>query len=375
MNSRYELRLKSEETGEVYSFESADGLNSKNSFRDEEILLADEVDINEDERVLIVQSGYGFLGVTLGKKAGEVVMQDTSARACKYSRNNAEKNSVENFETANEASISGIEDDFNVVVYAPAGYSPVDLVKKRLREAVGKLEEDGELYISGRKKSGIKRYRNYLEDLPGETDRIAIRDGNHVYRFSPVGEIDVSGPDIEREFRAEVRKAEAGFRTAEGLFSPGKLDDGTKLLLENLELEEGSKVLDLACGYGAISTVIGKIYRCELYLTDDNARAVHYAEENLEGNGVEKFEATIGDCMDGFEDEKFDFIVSNPPTHQGKGVTQKIFRQTHESLYEGGELWLVYNQNMEYEEQLEQKFSSVETIAKRSNFIVVKARR
>lgn len=36
MNSQYQLKLKSEETGEIYSFDSADGLNSKKSFRDED---------------------------------------------------------------------------------------------------------------------------------------------------------------------------------------------------------------------------------------------------------------------------------------------------------------------------------------------------
>ncbi|MFB6099896.1 MAG: hypothetical protein ABEK16_01355 [Candidatus Nanohalobium sp.] len=68
MNSQFQLKLKSQETGKIYTFHSADGLNSKGSFRDEELLLADEVDIKEDDRVLVVQSNYGFLGVVLGIK-------------------------------------------------------------------------------------------------------------------------------------------------------------------------------------------------------------------------------------------------------------------------------------------------------------------
>jgi len=181
--------------------------------------------------------------------------------------------------------------------------------------------------------------------------------------------------DLERSFEADVDGIEADFRTSEGLFSAGKLDEGTRILLENTEsdISEADEVLELACGYGAISVFLGKMYEFQLYLKDDDTRAVEYAGKNLGENGIEGSEVEAADCLDGFEDKKFDFVVSNPPTHQGSGVTDKMFRQVYESLFEGGEFWLVYNQNMGYEDQLSERFNLVETVAKEGNFIVVRA--
>jgi 16S rRNA (guanine1207-N2)-methyltransferase len=79
------------------------------------------------------------------------------------------------------------------------------------------------------------------------------------------------------------------------------------------------------------------------------------------------------DCLDSFKGEKFDKIVSNPPTHQGKGVTDEIFQQSHKKLRKGGELYIVYNQNMNYEQHLEQIFSKVEILEKKNNYAVTRA--
>jgi 16S rRNA G1207 methylase RsmC len=175
MDSQYQLKLKSQQNEKVYIFRSADGLNSKNSFHDEELLLADELNIGEDDRMLVIQSNYGFLGVVLGDKAGKVVMFDTSARSCEFSRKNAEKNDLENYSVENLPRISELDGSFDKIVYAPADYEPVDLVKDRLADAVEKLSKGGELYIAGRKKSGLKRYRKNLESY-GEVKRL-VRDG------------------------------------------------------------------------------------------------------------------------------------------------------------------------------------------------------
>jgi 16S rRNA (guanine1207-N2)-methyltransferase len=354
------LQLKDQETGKVYSFETA-GLNSKNSFRDEELVLS-EVDTEESDDILVLQSNYGILGVTL---KGNILMQETSARAANFSRKNAEMNDID--AGIENRPVEDLEEKFDKIFYAPANYQPVELVKKRLSDASRLLKENGEIFISGKKKSGLKRYRNFLEKY-GELEKISSGKVR-AYRFER--EEELPEIDIEKAFSAELKDEEADFRSEEGLFSAGNLDDGTRILLENLEDIQG-KVLDAACGYGAIGVFTGKLFDVEILMTDDNVCATKHAEENMERNGVEG-EVRTGDCLDAFEDERFDFIISNPPTHQGKGVTQKIFRQAHQVLNDGGEFWLVYNQNMQYEKQLRERFDSVEIIAEEDNFLVVKA--
>jgi 16S rRNA (guanine1207-N2)-methyltransferase len=370
MHSQYQLKLRSQESNKIYSFESADGINSKNSFREEELLLADEADILKQDSILVIQSGFGFLGTVLGDKAQSVTIYDVSARAAKFSERNAGNNNIKNFRVENTAEILEIEQDFDKIVYAPSDYTPVDLVKQRLSQAVDKLKDSGEILIAGKKKSGLRRHRDFLKKF-GNEEKLGKRGKIKAYSFS-----DLSKPeeiDLETTFTAELRDIEADFVAAEGLFSSGKLDEGTRILLENIELEKPDKVLDVGCGYGAISVFLSKKYDANLFLTDDNARAVKYAGRNLENNGVEDFKLKIADCLDGFQDEKFDVIVSNPPTHQGRGITTKIFSQTAERLVEQGQFWLVYNKNMRFEGQLSNLFNSVEVVAEESNFLVVRA--
>lgn len=115
------------------------------------------------------------------------------------------------------------------------------------------------------------------------------------------------------------------------------------------------------------------LYNSEIHLTDDSKTATYYAEKNLKSNGIQDFTLKNRDCLDGFKDQKFDAIVSNPPTHQGEEVTNEIFNQSYQSLRQGGELYLVYNQNMRYEEKLQKKFSKVEILEKEDNYAVTRA--
>jgi len=370
MDTQHQLKLKSKDKGKVYSFDSADGLNSKKSFRDEELLLVNEINTHQEDSLLIIQSNYGFLGTVLGDKTEEVKMQDTSARACKFSNKNAEQNGVSNSKVQN-VSVPEVEGVFDKIIYAPADYEPVDLVKNRLSHAAEKLDEEGEIYLAGRSKSGIKRYKDYLEQH-GELTKLGKRNQVRAYSFKP-GSEPLPRKDLEKQHSAQIEDKKADFVSSEGLFSSGELDRGTRALLENISLPDSEKVLDLGCGYGTISVFLGKELDSKFYLTDDDVRATRYAEENMEKNNIADFEVSTSDCLDSFPDTKFNLIVSNPPTHQGSGVTGKMFRQAYSSLNEEGELWLVYNQNMHFENKLPDDFDSTEVIAQEYNFIVLKA--
>jgi 16S rRNA (guanine1207-N2)-methyltransferase len=372
MNSQYNLKLKSQENGKIYSFQTADGLNSKNRFREEEILIADTTKIQKEDKILVIQSNYGFLGTILGDKAQKMVMQDTSARARQYSKQNAEQNQIQNFEALNKPFISEIQqDNFDKIFYAPKEYTPIDLVRKRLAEATKKLNSKGEIIIAGKNKTGIKRYKKHLKQL-GKIEKIGKRKNLKTYKSTP--QKTPEKIKLTKNYTAKLKNKEAHFQTSKGLFSPRKLDKGTKTLLKNIQKVEG-KVLDVGCGYGTISVFLAKQNNCKLFLTDDNARATYYARKNLETNNINNYKVETGDCLDPFTNQKFDYIVSNPPTHQGQDITNKIFQQSHQQLNQNGELWIVYNQNMNYQEKIQKIFNKTEIKAKKDKFKVLKAKK
>jgi len=372
----YSLKLKnnSSKGRDIYEFDSADGVEPKKSFRDSKILIADEVKIN-DSSLLVVEANYGFLGAVLGdKNSGKTTVVESSDRAFQLCRINLEKNNVE-ASTRKTAFYSELGREFEKAVYSPKSYEPVDLVKSRISDIINILETGGELYIAGGKKDGINRYKKQLKKTNGDLEKIAQRGSQKLYRYTKTSEIELKKPKIETEFSAEVMDSRLEFKACKGLFSPHSLDNGSRLLIENVELKESEDILDLACGYGAVGLFLEKIFDCNVSFTDDNALATHYTQRNIEKNGSNASRIENKDCLDGFKNQKFDAIISNPPTHQGSKITDEMFKKSYQQLRPEGKLFIVYNQNMGFENQLSNLFKKVEIVAEKNNFKVAKAQK
>lgn len=367
--SQYSLEIKSERTGEKLSFGSVDGIASKNSFSEPELLIADEA--SPRGKTLFWRSGYGFLPVLFtGVEDVNPKAAGRSARASELTERNLRKNGRE-AEVRKASTPSEISERFDSAVYAPRPYSPVGLVKEEISEILKSLEEGGNIFLSGRKKTGIKRYGRMLKEMEGETEKIS-RGKKVLYRYEKDGEIKESFGKTEKEFIISLEDFQAEMKASEGLFSSGKLDKGSKLLMKNIEVDEGEKALDLACGYGAVGLYLRKKFSTDLTLSDDDLLAVRYAERNFRENDAEG-EFVHCDCLESFSEEGFDVIVSNPPTHQGRGITDEMFEESYTKLRPGGRLVIVYNMNMGFRDQLEEIFDSTEVLEDRDNFRVLKA--
>lgn len=354
----------------TFNYESADGVTPKDSFSDSELLIADEAEVDREDTVLVVQSGFGFLGPVMATKAerGYVTVADTSARATELTRRNMEANDIDNFETASPAFYSELDRKYDTVVYAPGEYEPVEAVKHRISHLTGLLAESGKLFVSGRKETGINRYTDLLDSSEGELEKIATDGGYSLHMFQGPA-VDYVSP--EKSFERNEGEFETVFHTYPGLFSPDQMDEATRILSETVDTAEEDEVLDLACGYGALGITLEKTSGCDVTYTDDSSMAVHFTERNLEANGLES-RAIHGDVLDRVEGN-FDIIVSNPPTHAGRGVTEKFFSSSAEHLKEGGELYIVCNRIMAFEDRLLEYFEAVEELKESRGYKVLKA--
>lgn len=163
-----------------------------------------------------------------------------------------------------------------------------------------------------------------------------------------------------------------------GVFSDGRLDEGTALLLDTLTSEppvEGP-VLDFACGAGVITAALGQRGgRDRLHGVDVQAQAVHCARQTLSRAGLD------GDiwASDGLAEvrERYRLIVSNPPFHQGvettTATTESFLADCRNHLEPGGELRLVANRFLPYEALIRQHLGRCETLASNSRFVVYRA--
>lgn len=89
--------------------------------------------------------------------------------------------------------------------------------------------------------------------------------------------------------------------------------EDTFLLADNLEVEEGEKVLEIGTGCGLLSIRAAR-EGARVTATDISRKATKCAEENSERLGVRaKIEFREGDLFEPVEGESFDLIIFNPP--------------------------------------------------------------
>ena len=162
------------------------------------------------------------------------------------------------------------------------------------------------------------------------------------------------------------------FYTSSGIFSKDKIDKGTLLLAENMQIDEEDKVLDIGCGIGVLGIIAAKLYNANVVLSDINERAVMLAKKNLKLNNV-KAEIFQGNLYEKITDSDFDDVLSNPPQTAGKEVCFKLIEESKNHLKKYGRLQLVARHNKGVKtlsKKLEEVFGNVKVIAKKAGYWV-----
>ena len=159
-----------------------------------------------------------------------------------------------------------------------------------------------------------------------------------------------------------------------GVFAWDRIDTGTALLADALPVLKGAGA-DLGCGYGALATVVLRSAGVtSLRMVDLDRRSVEAAQKNVE-DARARFEWADVRTLEG--EGTLDFVVSNPPFHDGgvedKRLGQKFIRKSAELLKKGGVAWIVANRHLPYEKDLEEAFKRVRMVADQNGFKIFEA--
>ena len=165
------------------------------------------------------------------------------------------------------------------------------------------------------------------------------------------------------------------FNTDNGVFSKAKVDFGTRLLLEVVSpLISKGNILDVGCGYGVIGIYFAKI-GFNVDMIDINKRALHLSEMNAKENKVycNIFESDIYSNVN----DKYDYIITNPPIRAGKKVIYSILKDAKDYLKENGALYFVMRKNHGVKStvlELE-KMYNISILKKKNGFYIIEAKK
>jgi 16S rRNA (guanine1207-N2)-methyltransferase len=141
-----------------------------------------------------------------------------------------------------------------------------------------------------------------------------------------------------------VNGREYALHAAGGVFSADRLDPGTAVLLRKADLpgpHTTGQLLDLGCGYGAITCVLASVApRARVCAVDVNARARELTRQNADRMGLGP-RVTVSAPEAVPADAAFDEIWSNPPIRIGKSELHAMLRHWLARLRPDGTAWLV----------------------------------
>lgn len=258
----------------------------------------------------------------------------------------------------------------NIIVYLPKAKARLKYI---LDYASLSLSEDGEIWFVGENKGGIKSLPKQLKDKFKTVSKMAS--GKHSAVVSAQHLIESSEFSFDRYFVEQENTFDLNMSALPGVFSQEKLDKGTALLLKYLPRKLKGRILDFGCGAGIISSYISRHFEFdEIEMIDDDVFAILSAQKNIEENKIPYTEAYLSNGL-GEVEERYNWIISNPPFHQGVkteySVTERFLTEAKEHLKLSGKLLIVANDFLSYESILKNHFKTVNEIARENGFKVI----
>ncbi|GLZ03391.1 16S RNA G1207 methylase RsmC [Actinomadura sp. NBRC 104412] len=134
--------------------------------------------------------------------------------------------------------------------------------------------------------------------------------------------------------------------TDAGMFSPDRVDPGTRILLETVPPPPPTgDLLDLGCGYGPVAlTMARRSPQASVYGVDVNERALGLARSNATIAGLDNVRFSLPDQID--PGLRFAAIWSNPPIRIGKTALHDLLLAWLPRLTPGGTAHLVVQKHL-----------------------------
>ena len=250
-----------------------------------------------------------------------------------------------------------------------------ELTEYLLQELAAKIPS-GSLFLVGEKRAGAERAAKQLAAF-GRTSKVDSARHCQLWRCEVSNKPEA--PDLtaaSKVFTVNSMGESIDIQSVPGVFSHGRLDLGTKLLLECLEGLPAGHYLDFGCGAGVVGSFLKKRYPdAQISMLDVDAFAVYSSQLTLAANQLEA--TTIAGDGIHAAPKQLAAIISNPPFHQGVHTqyetTETLLREAAEHLQPGGELRIVANSFLKYPPLIEQHLGPCTVLAERDGFKVYRA--
>ncbi|MBD1580821.1 methyltransferase [Pseudoalteromonas sp. S16_S37] len=331
---------------------------------------------NQALRILILNDSFGALTCALkalGCNQRHIInVNDSfvSQQACQY---NLEENQLEQDGVSYLDSLSEYPHDVDlVIIKVPknAGFLAHQLA------LLSHLPSGIKVIAGGKAKeihsSTLKSFSHFLSE---PTTSLAVKKARLIFS-------ETTAKPVNSKFPVSwpLEKTDYTLTNHANVFSRDSLDIGARFFMNYLpQGKKPLKVIDLGCGNGVIGLMtLSKMPNAELTFIDESAMAVASAEVNITVNlpdALERCRFVQNDCLSDFTPGSADLVLCNPPFHQAQAITDHIawqmFVQAKQVLKKGGELRIIGNRHLDYQDKLNRLFGNCKVIGNNKKFTVL----
>jgi len=325
-------------------------------------------------RVLILNDAFGALAVAL---AGHPVYSwSDSFLAQQALRDNLLANGypVDQVKTNSGIDLPAVAVDC-VLIKIPKMLSLLEHQLYGLRQI---LHRDTRIIAGGMARNIHSSTLELFERILGPTTTTRARKKSRLVMVERDHSINQGQSHYPQSYELEVDRVYRILNHA-SLFSRDRLDRGTRLLIENMPVEDRfRRIVDLGCGSGVLGIVAAAFNpHASLLFCDESYMAVASAAANFGDAFAQTRDAefSVNDCLHKVAAESQDLVLVNPPIHQqhsvGDALAWRMFKDARRVLRRDGELRIVGNRHLGYHAKLRKLFGNCETIASDSKFVVL----
>jgi len=233
-----------------------------------------------------------------------------------------------------------------------------------LQAAAHVLKQGGRLYVTGAKDRGILSIGKHMQELFGNVETLVISKGHRVL--------------CSRMKNVPSASQEGVIQQTPTLFADNKLDEGTRLLLEAMEVRVTDEALDIGCGAGFVGLHIARLaQKGQVTMVDASLAAVATSQHAVEKSGLTNVRVLPSNGTQAVQTQRFDLVATNPPFHQGgiqtTAIAESFIRSAAQVLRPQGRFYLVANRFLKYELTLKASFGQVEEVGGNTRFKVLRA--
>jgi 16S rRNA (guanine1207-N2)-methyltransferase len=255
-----------------------------------------------------------------------------------------------------------------------------DEARALMARAIDATSDGGQVIAAMSNNEGARSGEADLARLAGPVE-VASKNKCRVFWTAPLHASVDAGVLAQWHELDAIRPIEHGrFVSRPGIFAWDRIDIASALLAAHLPADLAGDAADLGAGFGYLSVELlaraPRIARIDLYEAEQ--RALDVAQRNLAPFAAR---AALGfhwhDVTTGLP-RKYDVIVMNPPFHAQRGIDRpdigrRFIEVAADALKPNGQLWLVANRHLPYEQVLTRAFGEVRTVTQQHGFKIVEA--